>query len=92
MSLLEALEMNIMTETCHYLDPSYAVSLSKQVETIGDAYCVAAGLHRKSKSHAKPIALMALKMMELSGEVLTPDGNPIKVICIFSGLKLEEVA
>ena len=50
-----------------------------QVETIGDAYCVAAGLHRKSLCHAKPIALMALKMMELSEEVLTPDGRPIQV-------------
>uniref|UniRef100_H0XBF1 guanylate cyclase n=1 Tax=Otolemur garnettii TaxID=30611 RepID=H0XBF1_OTOGA len=50
-----------------------------KVETIGDAYCVAAGLHRKSLCHAKPIALMALKMMELSEEVLTPDGRPIQV-------------
>uniref|UniRef100_A0A667GS86 guanylate cyclase n=1 Tax=Lynx canadensis TaxID=61383 RepID=A0A667GS86_LYNCA len=49
-----------------------------KVETIGDAYCVAAGLHRKSLCHAKPIALMALKMMELSEEVLTPDGRPIQ--------------
>uniref|UniRef100_A0A6Q2ZI76 guanylate cyclase n=1 Tax=Esox lucius TaxID=8010 RepID=A0A6Q2ZI76_ESOLU len=50
-----------------------------KIETIGDAYCVAGGLHRKIDSHAKPIALMALKMMELSEEVLTPDGKPIKL-------------
>ena len=50
-----------------------------QIETIGDAYCVAVGLHKKVDSHAKPIAHMALKMMELSEEVLTPDGKPIKV-------------
>ncbi|XP_069496798.1 guanylate cyclase soluble subunit alpha-2 isoform X1 [Ambystoma mexicanum] len=63
-----------------------------KVETIGDAYCVAAGLHRKSLSHAKPIALMALKMMELSEEVLTPDGRPIKMrIGIHSGSVLAGV-
>lgn len=55
-----------------------------QIETIGDAYCVAGGLHKKVDSHAKPIAQMALKMMELSEEVLTPDGKPIKVsVCVF---------
>lgn len=60
------------------MDNSLLFSLS-QIETIGDAYCVAGGLHKKMESHAKPIAHMALKMMELSEEVLTPDGKPIKV-------------
>lgn len=63
-----------------------------KVETIGDAYCVASGLHRKSLCHAKPIALMALKMMELSEEVLTPDGRPIQMrIGIHSGSVLAGV-
>lgn len=50
-----------------------------QVETIGDAYCVAGGLHKESETHAVQIALMALKMMELSDEVMTPTGDPIQV-------------
>ncbi|XP_059121506.1 guanylate cyclase soluble subunit alpha-1 isoform X2 [Peromyscus eremicus] len=50
-----------------------------KVETIGDAYCVAGGLHRESDTHAVQIALMALKMMELSNEVMSPHGEPIKV-------------
>ncbi|XP_060682665.1 guanylate cyclase soluble subunit alpha-2 isoform X2 [Hemiscyllium ocellatum] len=63
-----------------------------KVETIGDAYCVAGGLHRKSSNHAKLIALMALKMMELSEEVLTPNGKPIKLrIGIHSGSVLAGV-
>lgn len=62
----------------HECTDSY-VNFFTQIETIGDAYCVAGGLHKKVDSHAKPIAHMALKMMELSEEVLTPDGKPIKV-------------
>ncbi|KAA0702387.1 Guanylate cyclase soluble subunit alpha-2 [Triplophysa tibetana] len=63
-----------------------------KIETIGDAYCVAGGLHKKIDSHAKPIALMALKMIELSEEVLTPDGRPIKLrIGIHSGSVLAGV-
>lgn len=50
-----------------------------QVETIGDAYCVAGGLHKESETHAVQIALMALKMMELSNDVMTPTGEPIQV-------------
>lgn len=50
-----------------------------QVETIGDAYCVAGGLHKESEMHAVQIALMALKMMELSDDVMTPTGEPIQV-------------
>lgn len=50
-----------------------------QVETIGDAYCVAGGLHKESETHAVQIALMALKMMELSDDVMTPTGELIQV-------------
>uniref|UniRef100_A0A8C0HVM7 Guanylate cyclase soluble subunit alpha-1 n=1 Tax=Balaenoptera musculus TaxID=9771 RepID=A0A8C0HVM7_BALMU len=50
-----------------------------KVETIGDAYCVAGGLHKESDTHAVRIALMALKMMELSDEVVSPHGEPIKM-------------
>lgn len=49
------------------------------METIGDAYCVAGGLHKDSPTHAVQIALMALKMMYLSDEVTTPMGEAIRV-------------
>ncbi|KAG8454010.1 hypothetical protein GDO86_000584 [Hymenochirus boettgeri] len=50
-----------------------------KVETIGDAYCVAGGLHKESETHAFQVALMALKMMELSDEVTSPHGDQIKM-------------
>ncbi|KAJ8281139.1 hypothetical protein GJAV_G00064000 [Gymnothorax javanicus] len=63
-----------------------------KVETIGDAYCVAGGLHKESETHAVQIALMALKMMELSDEVMTPAGEPIKMrIGLHSGSVLAGV-
>uniref|UniRef100_A0A9J8BMS6 Guanylate cyclase soluble subunit alpha-1 n=1 Tax=Cyprinus carpio carpio TaxID=630221 RepID=A0A9J8BMS6_CYPCA len=63
-----------------------------KVETIGDAYCVAGGLHKESPSHAVQIALMALEMMDLSDEVTTPMGEVIKMrIGIHSGSVLAGV-
>uniref|UniRef100_A0A8C4PXI1 guanylate cyclase n=1 Tax=Eptatretus burgeri TaxID=7764 RepID=A0A8C4PXI1_EPTBU len=59
-------------QQCGYLD-------IYKVETIGDAYCVAAGLHRASITHAQQAAWMALAMMRLSQEVMTPGGNPIQL-------------
>ncbi|XP_040188083.1 guanylate cyclase soluble subunit alpha-1 [Rana temporaria] len=50
-----------------------------KVETIGDAYCVAGGLHKESETHAFQVALMALNMMELSDTVTSPHGEPIKM-------------
>ncbi|XP_056592660.1 guanylate cyclase soluble subunit alpha-1 isoform X1 [Triplophysa dalaica] len=63
-----------------------------KVETIGDAYCVAGGLHKESPTHAVQIAHMALKMMELSDEVTTPMGEVIKMrIGLHSGSVLAGV-
>ncbi|XP_015250445.1 PREDICTED: guanylate cyclase soluble subunit alpha-3 [Cyprinodon variegatus] len=63
-----------------------------KVETIGDAYCVAGGLHKESETHAVQIALMALKMMELSDDVMTPTGEPIQMrIGLHSGSVLAGV-
>lgn len=50
-----------------------------QVETIGDAYCVACGLHKASSTHAQQIAWMALKMIKTCGTHHTHDGKPIEV-------------
>lgn len=74
-----------LARVIYALNPSYSlrrhasVLCCVQVETIGDAYCVAGGLHKESDTHAVQIALMALKMMELSDEVKTPTGEPIQV-------------
>ncbi|KAM9328979.1 guanylate cyclase soluble subunit alpha-1 [Gastrophryne carolinensis] len=63
-----------------------------KVETIGDAYCVAGGLHKASETHAFQVALMALKMMELSDTVMSPHGEPIKMrIGLHSGSVLSGV-
>ncbi|XP_022098923.1 guanylate cyclase soluble subunit alpha-2-like [Acanthaster planci] len=50
-----------------------------KVETIGDAYCVAGGLHRTSSTHAERVSKMALKMMEAARTVKSHDGNPLKM-------------
>ncbi|XP_038055505.1 guanylate cyclase soluble subunit alpha-2-like [Patiria miniata] len=50
-----------------------------KVETIGDAYCVAGGLHRTSSTHAQRVSKMALKMMEAARTVMSHDGSPLKM-------------
>ncbi|XP_076823651.1 uncharacterized protein LOC143469725 isoform X2 [Clavelina lepadiformis] len=57
-----------------------------KVETIGDAYCVAGGLHRTTKIHAHQIAWMALFMIKCANTVHTPKGSPIRMrIGVHSG-------
>lgn len=50
-----------------------------QVETIGDAYCVAGGLHKETVTHALQIAWMALKMIDTCSHHQTHQGQPIRV-------------
>lgn len=50
-----------------------------KVETIGDAYCAAGGLHRASSTHAQQIAWMALCMLEVCRFHQTHDGQPIQM-------------
>ncbi|XP_037947861.1 head-specific guanylate cyclase-like [Teleopsis dalmanni] len=50
-----------------------------KVETIGDAYCVASGLHRASIYDAHKVAWMALKMIEACSKHITHDGEQIKM-------------
>lgn len=56
-----------------------SVFVCLQVETIGDAYCVACGLHKQSKTHAQQIAWMALKMIDTCSYHQTHEGQPIRV-------------
>ncbi|XP_076766948.1 guanylate cyclase 1 soluble subunit alpha 2 [Xylocopa sonorina] len=63
-----------------------------KVETIGDAYCVACGLHRDTYTHAQQIAWMALKMIEACSHHLTHKGKPIRMrIGIHTGMVLAGV-
>jgi len=51
-----------------------------KVETIGDAYCAAGGLHRQaSASQALKIAWMALCMVQTCRSQKTKDGQPIQI-------------
>ncbi|XP_059173415.1 guanylate cyclase soluble subunit alpha-2-like, partial [Physella acuta] len=50
-----------------------------KIETIGDAYCVAGGLHKVSQYHAQQIAWMALKMMAAAKNEKAHDGAVIKM-------------
>lgn len=63
-----------------------------KVETIGDAYCVACGLHRDTCTHAQQIAWMALKMIQACSHHQTHKGKPMRMrIGIHTGMVLAGV-
>ncbi|KXJ79976.1 hypothetical protein RP20_CCG026898 [Aedes albopictus] len=63
-----------------------------KVETIGDAYCVASGLHRASIYDAHKVAWMALRMIETCSLYNTHDGQHIRMrIGIHTGTVLTGV-
>lgn len=71
-SMLETLYKDF-DEFCGYFDVY-------KVETIGDAYCVASGLHRPSQFDAHKVAWMALRMIDACSKHETHDGQHIRVI------------
>lgn len=50
-----------------------------KIETIGDAYVVAGGLHKHNEFHAQLIAWMSLLMMQSAARNYTHRGDPIKM-------------
>ncbi|KAJ6632649.1 Head-specific guanylate cyclase [Pseudolycoriella hygida] len=63
-----------------------------KVETIGDAYCVASGLHRAGIYDAHKVAWMALRMIDACSKHNTHDGQHIKMrIGIHTGTVLAGV-
>lgn len=70
-SMLEELYKDF-DEFCGYFDVY-------KVETIGDAYCVASGLHRASDFDAHKVAWMAMRMIAACSKHITHDGAPIRV-------------
>ena len=62
------------------------VHVHPQVETIGDAYMVAAGLLDTSKEHAQAVTNQAFGMREEAGKVIEPVNNqPIQVSLEYYG-------
>lgn len=55
------------------------IFLSMQVETIGDAYMAAGGLHRKDEEHARRAITLGLNMISIAEELRTPARGPIQV-------------
>ncbi|XP_055532895.1 head-specific guanylate cyclase [Wyeomyia smithii] len=70
-SMLESLYKHF-DELCGFFDVY-------KVETIGDAYCVASGLHRASIYDAHKVAWMALRMIETCSQFKAHDGQHIRM-------------
>lgn len=70
-NMLESLYRDF-DEFCGYFDVY-------KVETIGDAYCVAGGLHRTNVFDAHKVAWMALRMLDVCSSHNTHDGKHIQV-------------
>ncbi len=71
--------VGLLNELYERFDEIVARHGLEKIKTIGDCYMVAGGLPRPDPDHLARLTGAAIEMQSVAGEVLTPDGEPLKL-------------